>query len=102
MNATKLKNESDLNVSVSTIQRYMKRSGMKYKKISSKIYLSYKYKEDRLTKIMYGKKLFSVTKNGSVWIGQTIGVHTFWNTKILVDSEDNVGRHYYGLDDDLT
>ena len=99
VNATKLKNECDLNVSVTTIQRHMKRSRMKYKKISSQIYLSHNHKEDRLTKVSswvtenhVWEKLFSVTKNGSVWMGQTIGVHTFRNTKILVDSEDNAGE----------
>jgi len=51
VNATKLKNEYDLNVSVSTIQRHMRRSGRKYKKISSQIYLSHKHKKDRLTKV---------------------------------------------------
>ena len=51
VNATKIKNECDLNISVSTIQKHMKRIGMKYKKISSHMYLSHKHKEDRLTKV---------------------------------------------------
>lgn len=51
VNAKKLKIECDLNISVSTIQRHMKRSGMRYKKIQSMIYLSQKHKEGRLLKV---------------------------------------------------
>lgn len=51
VNATKLKNECDLSISVSTIQRHMKRIGMKYKKIQTLIHLSKKHKEDRLAKV---------------------------------------------------
>jgi hypothetical protein len=48
VNSSKLKKECDLNVSVWTIQRHLRRSGLKYKNIPSKIYLSRKHKEKRV------------------------------------------------------
>ena len=46
VNATKVKKERDLNISVWTIQRHTRRGGMRYTKVPSKIYLGKKHKED--------------------------------------------------------
>lgn len=48
VNSSKLKVECNLNVSVRTIQRHMKRSDYKYTKLKSQIYLSKKHKEERV------------------------------------------------------
>ena len=48
INSTKLKNECNLSVSIWTIQRHLKRQGMKYKRMPSKIYLSKVHKENRI------------------------------------------------------
>jgi len=48
VNSTKLKNECDLSVSIWTIQRHLKRQGLKYKRMTSKIYLSKMHKEKRI------------------------------------------------------
>jgi len=47
----KLKNECELDVSVWTIQRHLRRSGLRYKKIPPQIYLTKKHKENRVSTI---------------------------------------------------
>ena len=96
VNATKVKKECDLNISVWTIQRHMRRGGMRYTKVPSKIYLGKKHKEDRVSIVStwvtenhsWEKIVFS-DKNGSVWTSQMIGELILPKTKRLAESEDN-------------
>lgn len=48
VNSRKIKESCNLNVSTRTVQRYMKNTGFKYKKVKSQIFLQRRHKEERI------------------------------------------------------
>jgi transposase len=48
VNSTKLKTDCNLSLSTRSIQRHMRRSGMHYRKVPSKIFLTKKHKQERV------------------------------------------------------
>jgi len=51
VNAPKLIQECNLNASISTVQRYLRSTGLKYKRISSRIFLTATHKQKRIEMI---------------------------------------------------
>lgn len=49
--APKIKNECELSVSTSTVQRHLRREGLKYKRVVPKIFLTKRHKEARINMI---------------------------------------------------